>query len=188
MGRVNWCLARNHIDLWWLHSAAHCNNSRASELQIAETVVVHGATRLFNQAHYLALLLHIPAFVFIWGPPSLLLSIEYLEIFPWDYSGRGVRLTTQSSTEVNNLCVSTSPYGFMVQCLIKQWYNLPFNRLCVIVVRVPGYGSRGHGFESRRCQIFWEVVCLERGSLSLVRITEEPLEWKSSGSGLENRD
>jgi hypothetical protein len=31
-------------------------------------------------------------------------------------------------------------------------------------------------------------VGLERGSLSLVSITEELLEWKSSGSGLENRD
>jgi hypothetical protein len=29
-------------------------------------------------------------------------------------------------------------------------------------------------------------VGLERGPLSLVRITEELLEWKSSGSGLEN--
>jgi hypothetical protein len=31
--------------------------------------------------------------------------------------------------------------------------------------------------------IFWEVVGLERGSLSLVSIIEELLEWKSSGSG-----
>jgi hypothetical protein len=31
-------------------------------------------------------------------------------------------------------------------------------------------------------------VGLERGPLSLVRIIEELLEWKSSGSGLENRD
>jgi hypothetical protein len=30
---------------------------------------------------------------------------------------------------------------------------------------------------------FLEVVCLERGPLSLVRITEELLEWKNSGSG-----
>jgi hypothetical protein len=29
---------------------------------------------------------------------------------------------------------------------------------------------------------------LERGPLSLVRITEELLEWKISGSGLENLD
>jgi hypothetical protein len=31
-------------------------------------------------------------------------------------------------------------------------------------------------------------VGLERGPLSLVRITEELLEWKSSGSCLENRE
>jgi hypothetical protein len=37
-------------------------------------------------------------------------------------------------------------------------------------------------------QIFWEVGGLERGPLSLVKTTEELLEWKSSGSGLENRD
>jgi hypothetical protein len=31
-------------------------------------------------------------------------------------------------------------------------------------------------------------VGLERGSLRLMRIIEELLDWKSSGSGLENRD
>jgi hypothetical protein len=44
------------------------------------------------------------------------------------------------------------------------------------------------GFDSRRYQIFWEVVGLERGPLSLVSTTEELLGRKSSGSGLENRD
>jgi hypothetical protein len=44
------------------------------------------------------------------------------------------------------------------------------------------------GFDSRSYQIFREVVGLERGPLSLVSTTEELLEWKSSGSGLENRD
>jgi hypothetical protein len=37
-------------------------------------------------------------------------------------------------------------------------------------------------------QILWEVVGLERGPLSLLRIIEELLEWKNSGSVLENRD
>jgi hypothetical protein len=32
-------------------------------------------------------------------------------------------------------------------------------------------------------RFFWEVVDLERGPLSLVRITEQLLQWKSSGSG-----
>jgi hypothetical protein len=36
--------------------------------------------------------------------------------------------------------------------------------------------------------IFWEVVGLERGPLSLVNTIEELFEIKSSGSGLENRD
>jgi hypothetical protein len=45
--------------------------------------------------------------------------------------------------------------------------------LCGLVVRVPGYRSRGLGFDSR---------------LSFVRIIEELPEWKSSRSGLENRN
>jgi hypothetical protein len=41
------------------------------------------------------------------------------------------------------------------------------------------------GFDSRRYQVFWEVVGLEMGSLSLVSTIEELLERKSSCSGLE---
>jgi hypothetical protein len=61
------------------------------------------------------------------------------------------------------------------------------DRLCGLVVRVPGYRSTGPGFDSQRCKIFWEVVGLERGPLNLVRIIDELLEWKSSGSFQENR-
>jgi hypothetical protein len=57
-----------------------------------------------------------------------------------------------------------------------------------IVVRVPGYKSRISGFDSRHCLIFWEVVSLERGPLSLVSTFEELLERNSSGTGLENRE
>jgi hypothetical protein len=69
---------------------------------------------------------------------------------------------------------------------LSYHYTIQLDRLCGLVVRVPGYRSRSAGFHSRRYQTFWEVVGLERGPLSLVRIIEELLEWKSSGSGLEN--
>ena len=42
-------------------------------------------------------------------------------------------------------------------------------RLCGLVVRVSGYRYRGPGFDPRRYKIFWVVVGLERGPLSLVR-------------------
>jgi hypothetical protein len=44
------------------------------------------------------------------------------------------------------------------------------------------------GFDSRHYQNFWEVVGLEQGPLSLVSTTEELLERKSSGYGLESRE
>jgi hypothetical protein len=59
--------------------------------------------------------------------------------------------------------------------------------LCGLVVRVIGDGSRGSRFESRRYQIFWEVVGLERGPHSLVNIIKELFEWKSRAPSLENQ-
>jgi hypothetical protein len=44
------------------------------------------------------------------------------------------------------------------------------------------------GFDYLHYQIFWELVGLERGPLSLSSTTEELLWRKSSGSGLENRE
>jgi hypothetical protein len=51
-----------------------------------------------------------------------------------------------------------------------------------------GQSSWRSSFDSRRYQIFWEVVGLERGPLSLVSTIKELLEWKISASDLENRD
>jgi hypothetical protein len=58
------------------------------------------------------------------------------------------------------------------------WPYMELDRICGVVVRVPGYRFRGRGFDSRRYYIFWEVVGLERGPLSLVGIIEELLERK----------
>jgi hypothetical protein len=44
------------------------------------------------------------------------------------------------------------------------------------------------GFDSQCYQIFWEVVGLQRGPLSLMSTIEELLERKSSGSSLESRE
>jgi hypothetical protein len=73
------------------------------------------------------------------------------------------------------------------RCTLQRHYQVSNDRLCGLVVRVPGYRSWGPRFASRCYQIFWVSAGLERGPLSLVRIIEELLEWKSSGSGLENR-
>jgi hypothetical protein len=62
-----------------------------------------------------------------------------------------------------------------------------FDRLCGLVVRVSGYRSRGPGFDSRRFQIFWEAVGLERGPLS-TREYNWGATWNSSGFGQENRE
>jgi hypothetical protein len=50
-------------------------------------------------------------------------------------------------------------------------------------VRAPGCKSRSPGSDSRRYQMFCEVVSLERGPLNLVSITEELIEWRISCSG-----
>jgi hypothetical protein len=78
---------------------------------------------------------------------------------------------------------------FMVvwQTGIGETFTCVANLLCGLVVRVPQYKSRGPGFDSRRFQIISDVAGLERGPLSLVRITEELLRRNSRGFGLENR-
>jgi hypothetical protein len=62
--------------------------------------------------------------------------------------------------------------------------------LCGLVVRVPGYRSRGPGSISGATRLSWEVVGLERGPLSLVNTIEElrdtPLSAKA-GSKFTNK-
>jgi hypothetical protein len=60
------------------------------------------------------------------------------------------------------------------------------DRLCGLVVRVPGYRFGDPGFDSRHHKK--KVAGLERGPLSLVSATEELLGSNSSGSGLEIRE
>jgi hypothetical protein len=87
-----------------------------------------------------------------------------------------------------NIDEATKLWVFTLSVKMAMLKISTMDRLCGLALRVPGYRSRGPGFDFRRYQIFREAVGLERGPLSLVRITEEILEWKSSDSGLENRD
>jgi hypothetical protein len=80
----------------------------------------------------------------------------------------------------------------LISCFIQHFLMLFHNyflllfllhshRLCGLVVGVPGYRSKGPGFDSRQYQII-------RGPLSLVSTIEELLERKSIGSSLETRE
>jgi hypothetical protein len=66
-------------------------------------------------------------------------------------------------------------------------YYHEWDRLCGLVVRVPGYRYGGPGFDSR---ILHEkkAVGLEQDPLGLVSATEELLGSNSSGSDLESRE
>jgi hypothetical protein len=62
------------------------------------------------------------------------------------------------------------------------------DRLCGLVVRIPGYRSRGPELDSQRYQISSELVGLERGPLSLVSKIKEVTGRNSSGCSLQRRD
>jgi hypothetical protein len=95
----------------------------------------------------------------------------------------------QSQRRIN--LASTNEYKFHFHwksnylLLKKLGYKKKRWKPAASVVRVPGYRSE---FDSRSYKIFWEVVGLERGPLSLVSTTEELLGRKSSRSGLETGD
>jgi hypothetical protein len=80
----------------------------------------------------------------------------------------------KSNKHMKKICAPSWFYLQKIYFLII--YHWIFDRLCGLVVRVSGYRYRGLGFDSRRYHIFWVVVGLERGPLSLVRSIEELLE------------
>jgi hypothetical protein len=88
---------------------------------------------------------------------------------------------TEDSEWTQNMCLYSCSWNFTK-------YTIVLDRLCGLAVRVPGYRSRVPGFDSWRYHIFWEILGLEQGPLSLVSTIEELLGRNSSGSGLENRE
>jgi hypothetical protein len=112
---------------------------------------------------------------------------------PWDDSDASALQEVASDTATNPSlpvgCIGTEFFTFTLNlCIPMHSYWLTLDRFCGLVVTVPGYRSRGSVFNFRRYQIFWVVVGLERGPLSLLSTIEELLGRNSSGSGLENRE
>jgi hypothetical protein len=91
-------------------------------------------------------------------------------------------------------CINASEYSRLCKVIMPLLCTCLFY---VFVGLLPPLWSSGQSFwlqiqrsefDSRRYQIFWEVVGLERVPLSLVSTIEELLGRNSSGSGLENRE
>ena len=99
-------------------------------------------------------------------------------VLPTTYALSGSIFHVVSHTfEKCNVCSLTKSIHFYATCPWQNYANLcNYDILCGLVVRVSGYRYRGLGFDSRCYQIFWVVVGLQRGPLSLVRSIEELLE------------
>jgi hypothetical protein len=109
-------------------------------------------------------------------------------VIAWRSGTAAVAYSSQSCSVVSCLLCSQMENGVVTVSQTK-WFLLFHHRPHLWS---SGLGSwlqiQRSGFDSRCYQIFWEVVGLERGPLSLVSTTEKLLGRKSRGSGLENRD
>jgi hypothetical protein len=80
--------------------------------------------------------------------------------------------------------------SFINALSVRILRNIKRNKKLIMILWSSGQGFWLHiqryGFDSRRYQIFWEVVGLERGVLILLSTTEELLERKNKSSSLEN--
>jgi hypothetical protein len=111
---------------------------------------------------------------------------------------------TSTSTTYYSILLDVSPDGNSVGLLVSWVQNILLlqatSKIRILYVTFttsgPPLWSSGQsswlriqrsGFDSRRYQIFWEVMGLERGPLSLMSTIEELLGRKSNGSGLESR-
>ena len=89
-----------------------------------------------------------------------------------------VRPVTQQLFSSSVTVIGLATHGLSDELCHFRLFCTKWDRLCGLVVGVSGYRYRGPGFDPRRYQIFWVVVGLEWGPLSLVRSIEELLEWK----------
>jgi hypothetical protein len=98
-----------------------------------------------------------------------------------------------ASVPLSSCCVPVPGWSIMFW-VVPSLFQLNFNSdalLCLTIV-IPHTHARTHArthtHHSQGYQIFWQVVGLERGPLSLVSRIEELHGRNSSGSGLESRE
>jgi hypothetical protein len=119
---------------------------------------------------------------------------------------QSVRFIFKASTNGRHFLLKHTNVATARVTSVKEMHNIrcqqgrptkPWIYICYVEGRRPPLWSsrqsswlqiQRSGFDSQRYQIFWEVVSLERGPLSLKSTTEELLGKKISGSGLGNRE
>jgi hypothetical protein len=151
----------------------HCSSRRSVNEQLHSTVM--------NVRHRLIVIewLEAKRYTCYVGCWEFLCSTDVLSVLALSFC----EFYFRNNTLVNmNFC---HVFWILENCnfLLQKWlmffkfkmYWLILDSICGLVVRVPGCRSRGPGSDSRRYQIFREVVSLERGSLSLVSTVEKLL-------------
>jgi hypothetical protein len=120
-------------------------------------------------------------YIFLYGELCFLLLTSYETESNLANMFYTILLIHCSHCHCQYLIIQLMSFNFIFSCIL-----IITDRLCGLVVRVPGYRFRVLGFDFLHYQIFWEIVSLERGQFSLVITTEVLLGRNSSDSGLEN--
>jgi hypothetical protein len=160
------------------HSFAHFTTVLFTHLPI------HWLTRPFGRSHSLVqstiyLLPHLFGYSLIAHPPSHSLSL--IRTLTQIITHPLILSSTQGHSWDRGRFKGPSVWGRPRPVAAQD-------RLCGLVVGVPGYRSRVPGFYSLLYQIFWEVVGLERGPLRLMKTNEELLGRKNTDLGIRCAD